>query len=146
MSMMMRKINMLSRAQAVYRNERLPNEELGGWYHPYVLAVCANPGFSQEQLARHICTDKSNVCRHLSCLEKHGYIERRPDEEDHRVLRVYPTAKMEALLLGEQQVATEWNAYLAADLTEEELDTLHRLLNKVAERAQAYVDGKERPK
>ena len=55
-------------------------------------------GLSQEELARYICTNKSTVTRHVTQLEENGYVERRPSESDRRVMRVYPTERMQALL------------------------------------------------
>ena len=63
MPTIMKQMNAISRAQSVFRGEALNNGELGGCHHSFVLAICYNPGMSQEQLARHICLNKSTVAR-----------------------------------------------------------------------------------
>ena len=50
MSTIMRKMNIISRCETIYRAQRLP--ELPGIYHSYALTICKNPGFSQERLAK----------------------------------------------------------------------------------------------
>ena len=57
-------------------------------------------GISQEKLAKMIYINKSNVTRNLAVLEKNGYIERRPAENDKRVMLVFPTQKAQAASLA----------------------------------------------
>ena len=85
MPTIMRQINVISRCEGLYRTDKLRGAELGACHHSYVLAVCRTPGISQEELARSICINKSNVTRHLAYLEEHGYVERRQSESDRRV-------------------------------------------------------------
>ena len=89
----MRQINVIGRCSAMVRNQKLADTGLTGWHYSYILTLCRNPGQSQEHLARHIYINKSNVTRHLTQLEKNGYVERRQSEEDKRVMLVYPTEK-----------------------------------------------------
>ena len=75
MSTIMRKMNVISRCEAIYRGQQLPGE-LPGIYHSYILTISRSPGMTQDWLARYLCVNKSSVTRHLSHLEKEGYIER----------------------------------------------------------------------
>ena len=70
----MRQINVISRCGALYRTEKLKEVQLGAPHHSYIINVCNYPGTSQEQLAKHICVDKSNVARQLTLLEQNGYV------------------------------------------------------------------------
>jgi DNA-binding MarR family transcriptional regulator len=49
-------------------------------------------GMNQTQLGEKMLKDRHNITRILNLLEKRGYIERRPDESDKRVYRVFLTA------------------------------------------------------
>ena len=95
---------------------------------------------SQEKLARMIYINKSNVTRNLAVLEKNGYIERRPSEQDKRVMLVYPTQKAQDTLPRLREIMRDWNDIVAADLTEEELEQLRAILSRIAERATGYAD------
>jgi len=55
------------------------------------------PGISQQDLARKLFVGRSNMTMLLPQLEKRGLIERRPDAEDRRVLRLSLTPAGEAL-------------------------------------------------
>ena len=124
----------------MYRNERLKDTDLGTAHHTYLFTICRNPGISQERLARMIYINKSNVTRNLAVLEKNGYIERRPSEQDKRVMLVYPTQKAEDTLPKLRQIMRDWNDLVAADLTEDELEQLRDILSRIAARATGYAD------
>jgi DNA-binding MarR family transcriptional regulator len=135
-----RYINVISRCGNMYRNERLKGTDLGTSHHTYLFTICRNPGISQEKLARMIYINKSNVTRNLAVLEKNGYIERRPSEQDKRVMLVYPTQKAQDTLPRLREIMRDWNDIVAADLTEEELEQLRAILSRIAERATGYAD------
>ena len=135
-----RYINVISRCGNMYRNERLKGTDLGTSHHTYLFTNCRNPGISQEKLARMIYINKSNVTRNLAVLEKNGYIERRPSEQDKRVMLVYPTQKAQDTLPRLREIMRDWNDIVAADLTEEELEQLRAILSRIAERATGYAD------
>ena len=141
MSTFMRKVNMLSRCEGNYRTEKLGVSELAACHHSYVLAISNNPGLSQEQLVRHMCINKSNVTRHLAYLEKQGYVRRECSQADRRVMLVYPTQKMLDILPEVRRITMEWNRYLAADLTEAEFAQFQSILERLVERATAYMEG-----
>lgn len=146
MPTIMRQINLISRCEGLYRTDRLRGAELGACHHSYVLATCRNPGISQEELARHICINKSGVTRHLTYLEEHGYVSRIHSESDKRVTLVYPTDKMRQVFPDVKRIVEEWNDYLTAGLTEAELAQFRTLLERLALRAKKYSDDREETK
>ncbi len=143
MPSIMRSINIIGRCAAAYRADHLLGHELTACHHAYVLSICTHPGISQEALARHICINKSNVTRTLAFLEEKGYVLRRQSENDKRMILVYPTEKMQEVFPLVKRIAGDWNAYLAADLSEEEREGFMRTLEKISLQAQKYLDTKE---
>ena len=143
MSMLMRKINILSRCQSVYKADRLHRGELCPWHYNYVIPICRHPGQSQEQLARRVCVDKCNVTRHLARLEELGYVERQVSPSDRRVTLVYPTEKLTALLPEVRQVNQEWTDYILEGMDPEEVERFEATLLKITRRAQEYVKSKD---
>lgn len=139
----MRKINVISRCEGIYRQDKLKESGLGPCHHSYILAISYHPGMTQEQLAKHICINKSGVTRHLAYLEENGYVERRSDENDKRSIRVYPTQKMLDILPEVRGIVTQWNSYLTEGIGTDELECFKRVLDRIAERAQKYVYEKE---
>ena len=146
MATIMRRMNIISRAEGIYRTDRLQEEELAACHHSYILVLGRRPGISQEELAREICVNKSNVTRNLAYLESKGYVERRPSTQDRRVMLVYPTEKMQAVLPKVRQIVLDWNDYLSAGFSGEELAVFASVLDRMVERARAYRErGEETP-
>ena len=145
MSSIMRSVNIISRCGTMYRADNMKSAELAACHHAYVLSICHHPGISQEQLARHICINKSNVTRTLATLEEQGLVKRCHSDTDKRVILVYPTEKMLSLLPKVKTIADKWNEYLSSDLTDEERELFQKTLEKISARAQAYIDSGTSP-
>ena len=142
MGTIMRKMNVISRCEAIYRGQHLPGE-LPGIYHSYILTICRKPGMTQDWLARYLCVNKSSVTRHLSHLEKEGYIERRPCSRDKREILVYPTQKMIDIRSEVVRITREWNALVSEDITAEEMELFHDILERLLDKSQKIVYGGE---
>lgn len=136
----MRQINVIGRCSAMVRNQKLVDTGLTGWHYSYILTLCRNPGQSQEHLARHIYINKSNVTRHLTQLEKNGYVERRQSEEDKRVMLVYPTDKAYEVLPRVREVVRSWNSFLTEDFTPEEMEQFNSMLERITRKATEAVN------
>lgn len=136
----MRQINIIGRCSTMVRNDALADTGLSGCHYSYILTLCRRPGQSQEQLARHIYINKSNVTRHLAQLEKNGYVERRQSEEDKRVTLVFPTQKAYDVQPRVSEVVRGWNRYLTEDFSEEEMEQFSAMLSRIAQRATAAVN------
>ena len=142
MHLFMRKLNTIVRCGSIYRAEQLQNEELGGHYHSFVLAISKNPGLSQDQLAQRLCFNKSTVARSLAHLEAHGYVTRTSSASDRRVTVVYPTDKMLAVYPSSREIAVEWNRLLAEGIEEEHIKIFMSVLDRMDVRAKELVaDG-----
>ena len=139
MATIMRKMNIISRCEALYRTEQ-SGGTLSGIYHSYVLAVCHRPGMPQEALAHHLCLNKSNVTRHLARLEEEGYV-RRENGADKREQLVYPTEKMLAIHPEVVRITKEWNARLAEDVSDEDMVVFLAVLDKMLARSREIVYG-----
>ena len=59
----------------------------------YIKAIGDNEGMSQSELAEHIGVERASVTTAVQRMEKAGLVERRCDEEDQRVTRLYLTEK-----------------------------------------------------
>ncbi len=48
-------------------------------------------GMNQRELSERMLKGRPNMTRILNLLDKHGYIERRPDDSDRRIFRIFLT-------------------------------------------------------
>lgn len=138
MATFLKNINMVSRSATQFCDEQLSKiSDLKGYHAKYLLSICANPGVSQDALARILFVNKSNVARQLSVLESGGYVERKQGE-DKRVSLVYPTAKAVETVLVIKEVYAQWRKIITQDFTEEEKAALLALTDKLYANAVRY--------
>ena len=143
MIFIMKKINTISRCAVLYRNDKLNDKTLTPLYHSYVFIITKNPGITQDELASELCINKSNVTRGLNNLEEMGFVERKSDENDKRILMVYPTEKMIEAFPKIKSVLKDWNKYLTDDINEEEIQIFQSVLERITNRAKDYINGRE---
>ena len=133
-------INTISRCTMMYRSDHLQASGLSGYQVTYLLAICRFPGISQEDIAKTIYVNKSNVTRQLVNLEESGWIIRKTNEEDQRQIKVYPAEKALAILPKIRQIFGDWNEFITQDFTKEEKEQFANLLEKMSKKAQSYID------
>lgn len=142
MSQIIRDMTEITRCGAQYRLDQLSPMGLKGCHASYLTEICAQPGISQERLARRICINKSNVARQVAVLEEEGFVTRSPAPADKRVMEVYPTQKALELLPQIHRILTLWEACIIGDLTPQEQQVLEKLLSRMKEKAAAYMEGR----
>ena len=139
----MRFVSRIARCSEQYRADKLAGTDLSPSQYVYITHICRCPGISQDGLAKSIHVNKSNVTRQLAALESAGYVIRRPSFNDKRIIECYPTVKADDILPIIYDMLRSWDEYLTKGFTEEERDTVARLLGIMSERAADYVDNRE---
>lgn len=143
MDSLMRSINRTHRCSNRYHNEKLKADGINGNQQVYIFQICRHPGITQEQLAKRIAVNKSNVTRQLCTLEQNGFILRKSSPEDKRSLQVYPTEKAEALYPKVLQLMKEWNQLLLEDFSPEEKEKLLSMMAQVQRKAMILAEEQE---
>ncbi len=133
---LMKNISTIARCATLYRDAQLSEIGLNGYQAPYIPEICAAPGITQEQIAQRLHVNRSSVTRQLALLEENGFITRRRSADDKRAVEVYPTEKMQQALPVVRDTFLRWRLALTEGLTEQELELLETLLEKLACRAQ----------
>ncbi|MNO21679.1 Multiple antibiotic resistance protein MarR [compost metagenome] len=111
--------------------ELLPYGIGSGGQHSFLKLILNHPGITQDQMTNEMKFDKATTARSVKQLEESGYIERRTDPKDRRSSLLYPTPKALKFAPILQSVLTDLNQKLTLELTEEEVDQLITLLQKV---------------
>lgn len=146
MSKFMKMLNNISRSQAIYRHSKVSADDLQGGHYAFVLAVCRQPGRSQEELARELCVNKSTVARNLNYLEEKGYILRQPFKNDKRQFSVLPTEKMLTVLPEVRAASAEWMTLLSEGIEQDELDIFNSVLSRMQAKAREIIKKQEENK
>ena len=142
----MKMLNNISRSQAIFRHSKISASDLHPGHYAFALAICREPGRSQEELARELCINKSTVARNLNCLEEKGYIERKSLPNDRRQFSVYPTEKMLIVLPEIRHASGEWMELLSEGIPADELEIFNSVLEKMQRRAREIIERQEEVK
>ena len=143
MSKFMKMLNNISRSQAIYRHGRISADDLQSGHYAFVLAICREPGRSQEDLARELCVNKSTVARNLNYLEEKRYISRKPLPNDKRQFSVFPTEKMLGILPEIKTASIEWMELLSEGIPKDELNIFDSVLSRMQEKAREIIEKQE---
>ena len=130
----------VARCQMRHRADYMEQFGLKGCHANYIMALCENPGVSQEQLSKRLYANKSNIARQIVALEENGYVYRENDASDKRTLHVYPTEKAWGLLPLIREKQDEWDSFITKDLTEEEIVQARTILKKMKCRADIFLE------
>ena len=133
----MKYIGEIWRCAALYRTEQYEKLDIGCFQDQYLVKICEQPGIAQEEIAESLFVHKSNVARQVASLEEKGYVERRADVSDRRILRAYPTEKALQAVGEIRRIRGEWTRRLLEGMSEEEKAAASELMRDLAERAKA---------
>lgn len=139
----MKMLNNISRSQAIYRHSKISAEDLQTTHYAFALAICREPGRSQEELARELCINKSTVARNLNYLEENEYIKRDALPADKRQFCVFPTSKMLSVLPEIKAASINWMTLLSDGIPQDELDTFNSVLERMEKRAREIIESQE---
>ena len=142
MSQIIRDMLEISRCGVQYRSDNLAQCGLKSIHASYLTEICANPGISQDRLAKLIFINKSNVARQVAVLEEEGFVRRVPSAADKRVMELYPTEKTLEIVPRINEMLLCWENCITHDLSEEEKELITALLGKMSSRAARYMEDR----
>jgi DNA-binding MarR family transcriptional regulator len=91
----------------------------------WVLAyVYRDQGLTQSELAYHLDVGKVALGNLIDRLEVKGWVERRPDQKDRRIKRIYLTAKAAPVLESMRVPAQEIYDMIVSGLTKKQQESL----------------------
>jgi len=93
MKEILREVGMIARALDSISNLEFKELNLSKGQYVYIVRICENPGIIQEQLIDLIKVDRSTATRVLQKLETSGFIEKRPDDFNKKIKKIFPTDK-----------------------------------------------------
>jgi DNA-binding MarR family transcriptional regulator len=109
---------------------------------PSVLrALWEQEGLMHTELARRLQVQPATITKMLRRMEKAGFVERRPDPNDHRVSRVYLTETGQAVRADVQQVWRQLEEEAFAGFTLEEQVLLRRFFLDIRQNLQRVTAG-----
>lgn len=127
----LREIGMIARALDSISNIEFKDFELTKGQYLYLVRICENPGTIQEKVAEMLKVDRTTAARAIAKLELQGFIEKREDDKNKKIKKLYPTEKGTRLYPVLRREGEYSNSMALAGLSEEETETIYRLLQQV---------------
>lgn len=141
-----KEINTIRNCSRIFKDELLKPYGLTAKHYYYMANIYRNPGLTQDELAKKLFVDKSNVTRQLSILEEKGLVERCTSPSDKRAICLYPTELLNSIFDEAHKRNRAYNSYLMSELTAEEAKFLKEALTKVSSKALYYLDNEDNEK
>jgi len=131
MKEILREIGMIARALDSISNIEFKEFDLTKGQYLYLVRICENPGIIQEKLAEMIKVDRTTAARAIKQLEVHGFIEKKDDEHNKKIKKLFPTDKGKQVFPFIKRENDHSNHVALAGLSESEAETLFHLLERV---------------
>ena len=95
-------------------------------------------GISQQDLAHKLLVGRSNISMLLPQIEKRGLIERKPDENDKRIMRLYLTEQGRDLTRKALAIELDLIEHTMATTTPEECDFVGQVMSRMVKQLESF--------
>ncbi len=135
---LIRKIGLLYRYMMRAIDSEMAALDIGAGRFSYLFMLYLREGLTQQEMAYRLQADKAAVARTLAQMERQGFVERRPDQGDRRVVRVYLTERARALRGELERAIIRVMGHLRGDLADEAWQLLEQQLGAMLQRLDAH--------
>lgn len=127
----LREIGMIARALDSISNIEFKEHDLTKGQYLYLVRICENPGIILEKLAEMIKVDRTTASRAVKKLDMNGFIEKKGDQHNKKIKRLYPTEKGQSVYPFIIRENNHSNKVALDGFSEEEAERALQLLQKV---------------
>lgn len=127
----LREIGMIARALDSISNIEFKEHDLTKGQYLYLVRICENPGIILEKLAEIIKVDRTTASRAVKKLDMNGFIEKKGDQHNKKIKRLYPTEKGQSVYPFIIRENNHSNKVALDGFSEEEAERALQLLQKV---------------
>ncbi|OPD49278.1 MarR family winged helix-turn-helix transcriptional regulator [Bacillus thuringiensis] len=131
MKEILREIGMIARALDSISNIEFKEYELTKGQYLYLVRICENPGIIQEKLSEMIKVDRTTAARAIKKLEINGFIEKKEDESNKKIKKLFPTDKGKNVYPFIKRENDYSNTVALGGVSEKEAETISNLLQRV---------------
>ncbi|WP_462412833.1 MarR family winged helix-turn-helix transcriptional regulator [Neobacillus sp. Marseille-QA0830] len=131
MKEILREIGMIARALDSISNIEFKEYDLTKGQYLYLVRICENPGIIQEKVAEMIKVDRTTASRAIKKLEINGFIEKKDDEHNKKIKRLFPTEKGRHVYPYIKRENEYSNSVALEGFSEIEAETIFSLLQRV---------------
>jgi DNA-binding MarR family transcriptional regulator len=126
----LREIGMIARALDSISNIEFKEFDLTKGQYLYLVRICENPGIIQEKVAEMIKVDRTTAARSIKKLEMNGFIEKKEDEQNKKIKKLFPTEKGKTVYPFIKRENDYSNTVALEGFSEKEVETMFDLLQR----------------
>ena len=131
MSEILREIGMIARALDSISNIEFKEYDLTKGQYLYLVRICENPGIILEKVSEMLKVDRSTAARAIKKLEMSGFIEKKEDQHNKKIKKLFPTEKGEKVYPFIKRENDYSNMIALEGFSEREIETIFNLLQRV---------------
>ncbi len=131
MSEILREIGMIARALDSISNIEFKEYDLAKGQYLYLVRICEHPGIIQEKVAEMIKVDRTTAARSIKKLEINGFIEKKEDQHNRKIKKLFPTEKGEKVYPFIKRENDYTNSIALEGLSEKEIEAVSSLIQRV---------------
>jgi DNA-binding MarR family transcriptional regulator len=131
MKEILREIGMIARALDSISNIEFKEFDLTKGQYLYLVRICENPGIIQEKLAEMIKVDRTTAARAIKKLEVNGFIEKKDDEHNQKIKKLFPTEKGKNVYPFIKRENEHSDKVALDGFSEIEVETIFNLLQRI---------------
>lgn len=117
--------------QHLEKKDKLENLELYRGQPPILFTLSEKDGRTQKEIAEIMKNQPATITKTIQRMEKSGFLERRSDSKDKRVMRVYLTQKGKDVIPQVKEILDEIETKMFSNLSIEEKIILKRIFIQV---------------
>ncbi len=122
-------------------HQELSKFGLGKGQPPILKYLSLNDGCKQTEIAKREHVSAATVTVMLQTMEKNGLVERKSDENDLRIMRVYITDKGREIQKKCDEAIENMEKEIYEGFSREELEAFKKLLTKKRDRLKILLEG-----
>lgn len=126
-------ISVTHRRSQIFYAEHLGKLGVTSGQFMYIVCICENPGYTQDELSQQLIIDKSTVAKVLFQLEANGFITKITNSNDRRAFNIFPTDKALTIYPKILEIKDQWHHEMTEGLSDIECDVFQKLMEKVME-------------
>lgn len=131
MKEILREIGMIARALDSISNIEFKEYDLTKGQYLYLVRICEKPGIIQEKLAEMIKVDRTTAARAIKKLETNGFIEKKEDEHNKKIKKLFPTEKGMTVYPFIKRENDYSNSVALEGFSEKETEIMHNFLQRI---------------
>lgn len=135
---MIQAFGILNRTFLSYTTKSLLDKDLSYSDSIFLVNIGAKEGITQKELSNNLAIDKAAIARSVKSMHKKGFVKTIPSTSDRRAKELYLTESGERLYQLLLQINRLWIDYALDGLSEDEVKTFCRILDKISMRAKEY--------